>query len=69
VDIAERQPGDGDAASRRAGGRAVLVVLLDDDAVFADVGERDVLVGDGGDGAGRLVDCLDADAILGVGYC
>jgi hypothetical protein len=44
----------GGSASR--GG--VLEVLLNNDAVLPDVGERDVLVSDGGDGADRFVDVL-----------
>lgn len=54
--------GDGDAGGGCTGRTAVLVVLLDDDAVFGDAGEGDALVGYAGDGAGGTVDGLDADA-------
>jgi hypothetical protein len=37
---------DGDTIGRGAGRRAVLVVLLNDDAVLRDTRDRDVLVGD-----------------------
>lgn len=57
---------NGDAVGGGAGRRTVLVVLLDDDAVLGDVLELDVVVGDVGDGAGLLVDGLDADAVVGV---
>lgn len=43
--------------------------MLDDDAVIADVGERDVLIYNCGDGAGRLVDGLDSNTVLGVSHC
>jgi hypothetical protein len=64
----ERQVCDRHAVGRSACRRAVLVVLLDDDAVVADVGERDVLVGHVGDGAGRFIDGLDAHTVFGVGH-
>jgi hypothetical protein len=57
---------DGDAVRGLAGGRAVLVVLLDVNAVLGDVGELDVRVGDVRDRAGRAIDSLDAHAVLGV---
>jgi hypothetical protein len=44
MNIAERQTRDRHTVGRCACGRAVLVILLDDDAVLADAGERDVLV-------------------------
>lgn len=56
------ETGDGDAGGGCTGRTAVLVVLLDDDAVFGDAGEGDALVGYAGDGAGGTVDGLDADA-------
>jgi hypothetical protein len=39
-DTSDGQAGDGNASSRSAGGRTVLVVLLDDDAVLGDLGGR-----------------------------
>ena len=57
---------DRDAVRRGAGRAAVLVVLLDDDAVDGDAAELDVAVDDAGDGAGRAVDGLDADPVLAV---
>jgi len=44
----------------------VLVILLNDNAVFGYVGERDVLVGDARDGAGSAGYGLDAHAVVGV---
>ena len=67
LDAGDGEVGDGDAGGGVACGRAVLVVLLDDDAVLGDVGQRDVLVGDVGDGACRAVHGLDADAVVRVG--
>lgn len=64
--VVERQSRNGHSVGRRARRRAILVVLLDHDAVLADVGERDVFIGHGGDGAGRLENGLDAYAVLGV---
>lgn len=55
--------GDGDTSGGGAGGRAVLVVLLDDDTVLGDTGELDVGVGDLADITGLLVDGLDADTV------
>jgi hypothetical protein len=54
--------GNRDAGGGCAGRAAVLIVLLNDDAVFGDSGEGDALVGYAGDGAGGTVDGLDADA-------
>lgn len=67
LDAGDGEVGDGHAGGGVAGGRAVLVVLLDHDAVLGDVGQGDVLVGDVGDGAGRAVHGLDADAVVRVG--
>lgn len=66
---ATRNTIDGKARNGDAGGggtsrTAVLVVLLDDDAVFGDAGECDVLVGYAGDGAGGAIDGLDANTWL-----
>ncbi len=47
MNIADRQTCDRYAIGRRACRRAVLIVLLDDNAVLADVGERDILVAHG----------------------
>ena len=54
--------GNRDAGGGCAGRAAVLIVLLNDDAVFGDAGEGNALVGYAGDGAGGSVDGLDADA-------
>jgi hypothetical protein len=61
LDVAHGKTSDRDAVGGGAGRAAVLVVLLDDDAVLGDSGEGDVLVGDALDGAGGTVDSLDAD--------
>lgn len=58
--------GDGDTVGGLASRRTVLVVLLNDDTVLGDAGEGDVRVSDVGDGAGGIVDGLDAHAVLGV---
>jgi hypothetical protein len=67
LNVAECQTCDRHTIRRRACGRAVLVVLLDNDAVLADVRERDVFVSHSGNRAGRFVDGLYAHAVLGVG--
>ena len=67
--IRDGQIRDGHTRRRGTCGRAVLVVLLDDDAVAGDVGEGDAAVGDAGDGARGVVDGLDAHAVLGVFDC
>jgi hypothetical protein len=56
--------GDGNTSGGLAGGRAVLVVLLDDNAVLADVLHRDTRVGDVVDGTGGTRDGLDADTVV-----
>lgn len=58
--------GDGDAGGGCTGRTAVLVVLLNDDAVFGDARECDVLVGYAGDGAGGAIDGFDANAWLWI---
>lgn len=63
---ANREPRNRHARRRRPRRAAVLVVLLDDDAVLGDARQRDVLVGDVLDGARRVVDGLDAHAVLRV---
>lgn len=62
------QVGDGDTCRRGTSRAAVLVVLLDDDAVLGDTREGDVLVGDILDGPGGAVYSLDAHAVCGVLY-
>lgn len=66
-DAVHGQALDGDVVGGLAGGPAVLVVLLDDDALLVDVGELDVRVGDVGHVAGLVDDGLDADAVVRVG--
>lgn len=66
VDVADGEVGDGDTSSRRTGGLAVLVVLLDDNTVLGDVLEGDVLVDDIGDGTSSTGDSLDADTVVRV---
>lgn len=63
----DSQVGDGDTSSRCASRRTVLIVLLDDDTVFSDVLERDILVGDALDGTCSSRDSLDANTVVGVG--
>jgi hypothetical protein len=67
VDVAKRQTSDGHTGSGGSSGRAVLVVLLDDNTVLGDARQSDVFVGDAGDGAGGTRDGLDANTVLGVG--
>lgn len=66
-DVGDGDVGDGNARSGLTGGRAVLVILLDDDAVLADVLEGDMVVDDVGHGAGGARDGLDANTVVGVG--
>lgn len=61
LDVAQGQASDGDAAGGSASGAAVLVVLLNDDAVLGDSRQSDVLVGDALDGASRAVHSLNTD--------
>lgn len=61
LDVAQSQTGDGDAVGRSTSGAAVLVVLLNHNAVVGDPRKSDVLVGDALDGASRTVDSLDTD--------
>ena len=65
-DAGDGEVGDGNTGGGRACRRAVLIVLLDDDAVLGDVGEGDVLVGDVRDGTSSARDGLDADTVVGV---
>lgn len=60
--IAQGKTSDGDATGGSTGRAAVLVVLLNDDAVVRDSGKGDVLVCDVLDGASRAINGLDADA-------
>ena len=46
LDVLDGETGDRDAGGGGASGRAVLVVLLDQDSVLGDVLEGDALVGD-----------------------
>ena len=57
---------DLDAVGRGTCWATILIVLLNNEAVLCDPREFDVLEGNIGDGAGSLVDSLDADAVLGV---
>lgn len=66
-DAGNLKVGNGDTSGGRAGGGAILVVLLDDNSVLGDVGEGDILVGDVGYGAGSARDGLDADTVVRVG--
>lgn len=66
-DVLDGEVSDRNAVGGLASWAAVLVVLLDDDAVVGDVGEGDAGVGDVLYAAGGVVDGLDADAVLGVG--
>lgn len=65
-DLLDHEIGDRDARGRLPGRAAVLVVLLNDDAVLGDPAERDVRVRDVGDRARRAVHRLDAHAVLRV---
>lgn len=67
LNAVQRQRRDRNTRSGSAGGASVLVILLDDNAVLGDVGQRDVAVGDVVYLSGSAVDGLNADAVLGVG--
>jgi hypothetical protein len=62
---------DGEASDRNTSGGlasrgAILVILLDDNAVLGNVLEGNVLVGDARDGTGGTRDGLDADTVVRV---
>jgi hypothetical protein len=61
LDVLQGDILDGDTGGGGSGGRTVLVVLLDDNTVLADVLESNARVRDVGDGTGGAVDGLDAD--------
>ena len=61
VNVVQGQTGDGDSVGGSTSWAAVLVVLLDDNPVFGDTRESDVLISDALDGAGSTGDGLDAD--------
>jgi len=46
--------------------RSVVVILLNDDTVFVDVGKRDVLVDDVRDGTRGTFDGLNANTVIRV---
>ena len=56
------EAGNGDAGGGGTSRTAVLVVLLDDDAVFSNAGERDVLIGYARDRAFGAINGLNANA-------
>lgn len=66
-DLVDGDVGDGDTRSGGTSGRAVLVILLNDDTVLGDVGESDGVVLDIGNGTGSARNGLDADTVVGVG--
>lgn len=66
LDAGDGQVGDRDSSGWGTGGAAVLIVLLDDDAVLGDVAQADVVEGDAGDLSGGARDRLDADAVVRV---
>ena len=61
MNVVQGQTGDGDSVGGSTSWAAVLVVLLDDNPVFGDTRESDVLISDALDGAGSTGDGLDAD--------
>jgi hypothetical protein len=61
LDVLEGNVLDGDTGSGYSSGRTILVVLLDDNTVLADVLESNARVCDVGDGTGCAVDGLNAD--------
>lgn len=65
--LVDGEVGDGDASGGSASGAAILVVLLNDDSVLGNVGQRDVVVLDVGDGASSARNGLDAHAVVRVG--
>lgn len=66
ADARYSEAGDGDAGGRSSSGRTILVVLLDDDTVFGNVGQSNARVRDSADFTGGAVDGLDADAVVRV---
>lgn len=60
-DLAHSEAGDRNASRRCTGGRAILVVLLDNDSVLRDIAERYAAVGDALHGSSGAVYGLDAD--------
>lgn len=58
--------GDWDTSGGGTGWIAILIVLLNDNTVFGDVGQGDVGIGDVLHLASGTGDSLDADTILGV---
>ena len=55
-----------DACRGCASWGSVLVILLDDDTVLSDTGERNVAVGNSANASSSTRDCLNADTVLGV---
>lgn len=66
LDVVQSEAGNGDTVGGGTSRAAILVILLNDDAVLGDAGKSDVLVGDALDAAGLAVDGLDANAVLRV---
>lgn len=58
-DIINGQVGDGDSGGRCTSRAAVLIILLNDNTVFGNSRQSDVLVGDARDGTSRVIDSLD----------
>ncbi len=67
MNIAQSQPRNRHTTSRCPCGRAILVILLDDNAVTGNSGECDILVRDAGDLTCFLIHGLDAHAVGGGG--
>jgi hypothetical protein len=65
-DTRNSKTGNWDTGGWLSSWRSVLVILLDDDTVLADVGESDSLIGDVLDGSLGARNGLDTDTVLGV---
>ena len=64
--IRHSQIGDRDTSGRGTGGRAILIVLLNDDTILCDAGKCDILIRNIINGTGCIIYRLDADTILRV---
>jgi len=62
----ERQISDRDATGWGSGRAAILIILLDDNAVVCNARKRNILVSHVGDRASGIVDSLNADTVLAV---
>lgn len=66
LDAGDGEVSDWDTSGGGTSGAAVLIVLLDDDAILGNVAQGDVVVGDSGDLASSTGDGLDTNAVVRV---